>query len=255
MIAAATSSDTLYYYRYSYYGGPLHLNCPDGGKVVAEGLTPDGRSVVGQAFFSASDDGNYTIYGLAAGTYNLTAYASAYLPTPMIRLVQVSAGQSMDGIDLCVYPCPKIEGIVMSKCSKMPIPWGFMANHTGPEFGAALVYAKNIISRGGCAGGDLIFALRGGGTSDFLKYDPLSNQWRYVAPTPAPVGAGGSLAFSDNNYIYALLGGSDTVWSYSIADDQWQSEAIFPDRGSVGEGGSIVTVKDVTVYIKRRGHD
>lgn len=239
-------------YGYSYYGGPLHLNCPDGGKVVAEGITSDGRSVVGEAFFSASDAGQYTIYGLAAGTYNLTAYASAYLPTTMIRLVQVRPGQSMNGIDLCVYPCPVIEGIVMSKCSKMPIPWGEIATRAGPEFGAALVYAKNIILRGGCAGGDLIFALRGGGTSDFLKYDPLSNQWRYVAPTPAPVGAGGSLASSDNNYIYALLGDSDTVWAYSVADDQWQSEATFPDRGFVGEGGSIVTLENV-LYILRGG--
>jgi hypothetical protein len=248
-----------YSYGYGYYGGPLHLNCPDGGKVIAEGITFDGRRVQGQAFFSASDDGNYTIYGLAAGTYNLTAYASGYLPTPMLRLVQVRPGQSLDGVDLCVYPCPVIEGIVMSKCSKMNVSWGAIATRTGPEFGAALVYVKNIILGGGCEGGDLIFALRGGSTSDFLKYDPLSNQWRYMSPTPGPVGAGGSLAFnSENKYIYALQGGSsDALWAYDLANDQWKSEAIFQDNGApapVAEGGSIVfNAKDGYLYMLRGG--
>jgi hypothetical protein len=243
-------SGTVIHCRSSYgygsgYGDPLSLNCPDGGKVVAEGLTVDGRSVVGQAFFSASDDGRYTIYGLAAGTYNLTAYASGYLPTPMLRLVQVRPGQSLNGVDLCVYPCPVIEGIVMSKCSKMPVNWTAIANRTGPEFGAALVYVGNITLGGGCVGGDLIYALRGANTSDFLKYDTLTNQWRYVSPTPGPVGAGGSLAFDiENQFIYALQGGrSDALWAYDVANDQWSSEALFQDIGApapIAEGGSIV---------------
>jgi len=244
-----------YEYGYGYYGGPLHLNCPDGGKVVAEGITADDRRVQGQAFFSASDDGRYTIYGLAAGTYNLTAYASGYLPTPMIRLVQVRPGQSLDGVDLCVYPCPRIEGIVMSKCAKMPVNWGAIANRTGPEFGAALAYVGNVTFGGGCAGGDLIYALRGTNTSDFLKYDTLSNQWRYVAPTPGPVGPGGSLAFDGLQCIYALQGGgSDAFWAYDVANDRWQSEAIFPDNGPVAEGGSIVfNSNDGILYALRGG--
>jgi len=245
-----------YSYGYGYYGGPLHLNCPDGGKVIAEGITADGRRVQGQAFFSASDDGQYTIYGLAAGTYNLTAYASGYLPTPMLRLVQVRPGQSLDGVDLCVYPCPVIEGIVMSKCAKMPVTWGAIADRTGPGFGAALAYVGIFTLVGGCAGGDLIYALRGNGTSDFLKYDTKSDQWRYVAPTPGPVGPGGSLAFdSENQYIYALQGGgSDAFWSYDVANDRWQSEAIFPDNGPVAEGGSIVfNSNDGALYALRGG--
>jgi len=243
-----------YGYGYGYYGGPLHLNCPDGGKVVAEGITADGRRVQGQAFFSASDDGRYTIYGLAAGTYNLTAYASGYLPTPMTRLVQVRPGQSLDGVDLCVYPCPVIEGIVMSKCAKMPVNWGAIANRTGPDFGAALVYVGNVTLGGGCAGGDLIYALRGANTSDFLAYDTLSYQWRYMAPTPGPVGPGGSLAFDGDRYIYALQGGSsDAFWAYDIANDQWQTKAITPDNSPVAEGGSIIFNSNDGLFYALRG--
>ena len=115
-------------YEYSYaYGSPIQLKGSEGGKVVAEGIALDGRSVVGQAYFNASANGRYTIYGLAPGLYNLTAYAAAYSPTPMLRLVQILAGQSLDDVDLCIYASPKIEGLVLSKCGGMPVKWGPIA--------------------------------------------------------------------------------------------------------------------------------
>ncbi|MCX6658983.1 MAG: hypothetical protein NTX81_01190, partial [Candidatus Bathyarchaeota archaeon] len=168
----------------------------------------------------------------------------------MIRLVQVRAGQSMDGIDLCVYPCPKIEGIVMSKCAKTPVPWGSIATRVGPEFGAALAYVGNV-----SFGLDLIYALRGANTSDFLKYDTLSNKWRYVAPTRGPVGAGGSLAFDGIQYIYALQGGGSNVFlAYDIANDAWQTKAITPGNSPVAEGGSIAfNSNDQLLYALRGG--
>ncbi len=49
----------------------------DGGKVFATGTTPDGRTVVGQAFFN-SNNSEYTLYGLAPGRYHLNATAAGY---------------------------------------------------------------------------------------------------------------------------------------------------------------------------------
>ncbi len=216
-----------YGYGYGYYGGPLRLGCLDGGKVIAEGVTPDGRKVVGQAFFNSSALGHYTVYGLAAGTYNLTAYASGYWPTIMNNLVTVRPGQSADGIDLCITSCPTLEGIVRSKCENMPVPWGFIANHSAPGFGAAFAYvgSTSVVGGGGCAQGDFIYAFRGNGTSDFLKYNTVSNKWTFVSPAPGQVGGGGSLAYDGSEYIYALQGGgSSALWAYDVTIDQWQTE-------------------------------
>ena len=102
------------------YGAPVGVS----GKVVAEGKTATGRIVKGQAYFSASPDGNYTIYGLAAGTYNITASAAGFVSTTLSETVSVDAGQSLEGIDIHVYPSPRISGTICSKCDAELIPWG-----------------------------------------------------------------------------------------------------------------------------------
>jgi hypothetical protein len=252
----------LRHYPYNYsppygYGGPIQLGCYDGGKVVAEGVTPDGRKVVGQAFFNSSALGKYTVYGLAAGTYNLTAYASGYWPTTMNRLVTLRPGQSSNGIDLCIYSCPRLEGIVRSKCENMNVSWGFIATRSGPGFGAALAYVGTFTLVGQCAAGDLIYALRGNGTSDFLRYDAISNKWTFVSPTPGPVGPGGSLAFNrGNSTIYALEGGgSSALWAYDVANDQWQTVAPIPNNLPVADGGSLTfNSNDGYLYALRGGN-
>lgn len=114
------------YYGY-YYGLPV--NVP--GKVVAEGVTPQGRIVKAQAYFNASANGYYTIYGVALGTYNLTASAAGFPPVKMSRSVSVLAGQSLDGVDLYVYPGPEVSGTVWSKCPIQPVQWGWIYDMTG----------------------------------------------------------------------------------------------------------------------------
>ncbi len=114
------------YYGY-YYGSPV--NVP--GKVVAEGVTPQGRVVKAQAYFNASATGYYTIYGLAPGTYNLTASAAGFPPARMTRPVSVLAGQSLDRVDLYVYPGPEVCGIVWSKCPVQPVDWGWIYDTAG----------------------------------------------------------------------------------------------------------------------------
>jgi len=101
------------------------------GKVVAEGKTATGRIVKGQAYFNASAGGAYTLYGLAAGTYNLTASASGFVPTTMDGTVSVLAGQSVEDADIYVYPSATITGIVYSKCASGSVPWGY--NSSGRE--------------------------------------------------------------------------------------------------------------------------
>jgi hypothetical protein len=94
------------------------------GKVVAEGKTALGEAIQAQAYFNASANGNYTIYGLAAGTYNLTASAAGFVPTTMNGTASVHAGQSLHGIGIYVKPSATISGTICSKCGVGVIPWG-----------------------------------------------------------------------------------------------------------------------------------
>jgi hypothetical protein len=102
------------------YGVPVSVS----GKVVAEGKTALGEAVQAQAYFNASANGAYILYGLAAGTYNLTASAAGFVPTTMSGTVTVHAGQSMEGINIYVYPSATISGSICSKCGVGAIPWG-----------------------------------------------------------------------------------------------------------------------------------
>ncbi|WP_455285894.1 carboxypeptidase regulatory-like domain-containing protein [[Eubacterium] cellulosolvens] len=109
------------------YGVPVNGS----GRVVAEGKTASGRTLKGQAYFNASEGGAYILYGLAAGTYNLTASASGFVPTTMNGAASVLAGQSLEGVDIYVYPSATITGTIFSKCASGLVPWGY--NSSGRE--------------------------------------------------------------------------------------------------------------------------
>jgi len=106
------------------YGTPVNAS----GKVIAEGTTALGKTVKAQAYFNTSANGTYTLYGLAAGTYNLTASAAGFAPTTLSETISVNAGQSLEGIDIHVYPSATISGTICSKCGPGEIPWGSAHN-------------------------------------------------------------------------------------------------------------------------------
>ena len=230
----------------SRYGHPIQLEDSQGGKVVAVGVTPQGRIVIAQAFFNASAAGRYTLYGLAPGTYHLTATAAAYCNSTRPEPVSVLAGQSFDGADVFAYPSPKLEGIVWSKCSGLLEPWGPIVVYPAPGDGAALAYG----------GQDLIYALRGVSTSNFLEYDASAKKWQFFpASTPGSVGPGGALAFDGSTYIYALEGGgSNAFWSYNTISNQpqgvWQAKT--PTPSPIGDGGALAFSNNL-IYALRGG--
>jgi hypothetical protein len=108
------------------YGLPVRVP----GRVIAQGITSWGENVSGQAYFDASANGTYTIYGLAAGTYHLNASAAGFAPTAMNGTVTVYPGQSLSGVDIQVYPSATISVTVSSRCISGPVPWGYAYNLT-----------------------------------------------------------------------------------------------------------------------------
>jgi hypothetical protein len=102
------------------------------GKVVAEGVTPEGRKVTAQAYFAPEDDVGwplapvgryrYWIFGLAEGTYTLTATASGYLANSMTG-VTVKAGQSYHAYNILLLQGPWAQLTLWSKHGTGAIPF------------------------------------------------------------------------------------------------------------------------------------
>ena len=95
--------------------------------------------------------------------------------------------------------------------------------------GGALVYT----------GGNYLYALRGGGTTNFYRYSIPFNNWSSMAATPGPVNAGGALVSDNGNNIYAFNGSSQKFWLYNISANTWNDTLVSDPPGMVGWGGSL----------------
>ena len=113
-----------------------HLNVGPliSGQVLAEGTTPEGRTVYAAAWWGPNEymftsfvpglAGNvYRVFilGLAEGTYTLTAQGSGYNPTVSDRIT-VLAGQSYH-MNLVIFDSPDFHVTVWSKHGTGAIPW------------------------------------------------------------------------------------------------------------------------------------
>ena len=87
--------------------------------------------------------------------------------------------------------------------------------------------------------GNYIYGFQGRGTTNFWRYDVITNVWTTMAPAPATVNVGGALVYLDG-YIYAFGGNTTTnFWRYDIAANSWSSMTAAP--AAVGSGGALTT--------------
>ena len=109
----------------SLIGQPIQLINETGAQVLANGIDYLGRRVSAQTFINSTAIGSYTLFGVAPGTYNITAYAAGYIPTTLLRTVSVGPAQSLEGVDIYMTRSVRITGTVLSKSAEgSPIPWG-----------------------------------------------------------------------------------------------------------------------------------
>jgi hypothetical protein len=110
------------------------LPAGDGARIVATGIDYQGNPASAQAFINSTADGAYTLFGVAPGTYNITAYAAGYVPTTLRRTVSVAAAQSLEGVDIYLPESVKIAGTVLSEsCQGGLIPWGTVGPSLRPQ--------------------------------------------------------------------------------------------------------------------------
>ncbi|MCK5828265.1 hypothetical protein KAH43_07065 [Candidatus Bipolaricaulota bacterium] len=85
-------------------------------------------------------------------------------------------------------------------------------------------------------------------TSQFDRYDVVSDEWTTLEPPWENTDDGASLAWTGDHYIYAFRGEyiEDTpsleFARYSISEGKWEEMASFPGEGGIGDGGSLLWV-------------
>lgn len=108
----------------SLAGQPISIPNGTGARILATGIDYLGRSVAAQTFINSTAKGNYTLFGVAPGTYNLTAYAAGYIPTTTLFIVSVLAAQSLVGVDIYLKHSVDVTGTVLSiGANGLPINW------------------------------------------------------------------------------------------------------------------------------------
>jgi hypothetical protein len=110
--------------------------------------------------------------------------------------------------------------------------------------------------------GSAIYALQGGNSSKFLRYDVASGLWTTLAQVPPPNGgispglgvrAGGALT-TDGVLVYALAGGNTNCFlGYSPGTQSWQQLTSVPGSAGVNSGGALATLGQ-SVYALKGGN-
>jgi hypothetical protein len=141
-----------------------------------------------------------------------------------------------------------------------PNPVGLLAPTPAPvAAGGGIAAAMGLVG----APIDLVFALRGGKTTDFWQYSISQNTWTPLPNTPAPVGDGSgiveifnhnSCAPGANRFSLAALRGDNSTdfWIFDINANTWCTRPGTP--APVGPGGAIAQLQRIgKIYALRGG--
>lgn len=95
-------------------------------RVLATGISKTGETIQGQAYSSASSGGQFTIFGLPDGSYQVSATAGGYLSSTVAGVNLGSAGSGGAGVSLSLFPGGRLTLNIISKdfTTGAPIPWG-----------------------------------------------------------------------------------------------------------------------------------
>lgn len=153
-----------------------------------------------------------------------------------------------DGTDIYAFPGELSTGFYLYAVGTNT--WSSLASAPDAvQRGAALAYVPGTT--------DYIYALKGRNTKSFWRYDIGANTWSdaAVADTPQNVSFGGSLAYDGGDLIYALRGGSNRFWSYSISGDVWNLLPNTPQNVAGGGALAYVSTGTGSVYAFRGNND
>src|SRR5208282_3691563 len=115
----------------SLIGKPIQLRPGEGAWVKATGYDYLGNPQSAQTFLNSTAEGEFTLFGVAPGTYNITAYAAGFVPAINAITVSVVAAQSLDQVNIYLFESATITGTVYSEDqNRQPIRWGVVYPQT-----------------------------------------------------------------------------------------------------------------------------
>jgi len=95
--------------------------------------------------------------------------------------------------------------------------------------------------------GRYAYALRGGNTKSFYRYDKINDVWDTLNRTPERISRGGALAYGGGGHFYAFRGNGKTdFFIYDTASGLWGWCQQAP--GPIKYGGSLVWDRDSFLY-------
>jgi len=116
------------------------------------------------------------------------------------------------------------------------------------------------------AGVPYVYMLKGGGTSEFYRYNTLADTWEALAP--APIGGSGKgykngscvTYDSDHDSIYVLKGSYNEFFAYSVQSNTWSSKQPLPRVSPPGtknkkvKDGAGIAYHQNTVFALKGGN-
>lgn len=171
------------------------------------------------------------------------SFTSPTLTSGILQRIDVSVANSGYTTTLSAFNAKQVPPILASAAT---VETGWKTLASAP--------AATGIGGAAIAAGQYIYALRGGGTTAFWRFDPFGGTWTVLANTLSAVGSGACLVHDSNiatsNYIFALRGGNTNhFWRYDIDANTWATMAVPPF--SVNHGGACTWDGNNTIYAFR----
>jgi len=227
-------------------GDPIELPNGFGARVVATGIDYLGRSVSAQAFINSTAEGRYTLFGVAPGTYNLTAYAAGFRPTISPLRVNVLPAQSLEGVDIFLPHSANVTGTVHSATGDgAPLQWGSLFGFGGTELSRSIVIRVLTLDGG-------VVASTPAPYRPSLFTDPESTTFQFSILREA--GFDGRIPQDYANYTSGLTAGDYTLRAYVTSYVQFDEVRVHVTNETKTTYSEITLVRSgfisVTVHFK-----
>lgn len=166
------------------------------------------------------------------------------LRQPLVALIAIVAAlcvaMSFAGVVYCYFYDPELSGL-NSLSAWRSSSWT-VTNTT--QFNAGIPIrvntTNNEVKLNRTTGNPFaqVYALGGGGTTMFWRYDVGGNTWTTLASTLSPVSAGGALIVDGGDTLFAFAGGGTrTFMMYYVSSNSWITRASPP--ANIGPGGAL----------------
>ena len=234
----------------SLKGQPIQLTNGTGARILATGFDYLGNAVSAQTFINSTALGSYTLFGVAAGTYNITAYAAGYIPATDSVRVSVGPAQSLEAVDIYLTRSVSITGTVLSENAEgSPVPWGnvFGISLFGGSRAQNRSISVKVLNLDGSVAASIPAPYGFGLTTD-------NNSATFAFSIQHEVGFDGRIPEDYADYTSGLASGDYLLYAYVTSYVQLEEVRVHIDNETTQVSSMIPLIRtgtfDVTVHFR-----